>query len=114
LSNLYQDLGGKQLDLLKEAFPKISRVAVLWDSANASNTLWLGELKVAAGALRITLQPREAHVPDDLEPAFAAIKRDRANAFVVLLNALVSTYRTPARHGVVKQVFTGFRFCTRG
>jgi putative ABC transport system substrate-binding protein len=94
LSNLYQDLGGKQLDLLKEAFPKISRVAVLWDPANASNALWLGELKVAAGALRITLQPREAHVPDDLEPAFAAIKRDRANAFVVLLNALVSTYRT--------------------
>jgi putative tryptophan/tyrosine transport system substrate-binding protein len=93
LSNLFQDLGGKQLELLKEAFPKISRVAVLWDPANASNALWLGELKVAAAALRITLQPREAHDPDDLEPAFAAIKRDGANAFVVLLNALVSTYR---------------------
>ena len=93
LSNLFQDVGGKQLELLKEAFPKISRVAVLWDPANASNALWLGELKVAAAALRITLQPREAHDPDDLEPAFAAIKRDGANAFVVLLNALVSNYR---------------------
>src|SRR5262249_8833715 len=93
LSNLFQDVGGKQLELLKEAFPKISRVAVLWDPANASNALWLGELKVAAAALRITLQPREVHDPDDLEPAFAAIKRDGANAFVVLLNALVSNYR---------------------
>jgi putative tryptophan/tyrosine transport system substrate-binding protein len=93
LSNLYQDLGGKQLELLKEAFPKISRVAVLWDPANASNALWLEELKGAAGALRITLQPREAHGPDDLEPAFAAIKRERASALIVLLNALVSNYR---------------------
>ena len=57
LSNLFEDVGGKQLELLKEAFPKISHVAVLWDPANASNTLWLGELKVPAGALRVTLQP---------------------------------------------------------
>src|SRR5262249_47459856 len=69
LSNLYEDLGGKQLELLKEAFPKISRVAVLWDPANASNALWLRELKAASSALRITLQPVEVHVPDDLEPA---------------------------------------------
>src|SRR5215813_5633999 len=43
-SNLDEDLGGKQLELLKEAFHKISRVAVLWDPANASNALWLGEI----------------------------------------------------------------------
>src|SRR6266478_317022 len=47
LSNLNSDLGGKQLELLKEAFPKVSRVAVLWDSANPGNALWLGEMKVA-------------------------------------------------------------------
>ena len=63
LSNLGSDLGGKQLELLKEAFPKVSRVAVLWDSANAGNALWLGEMKVAAEALRITLQPVDVHGP---------------------------------------------------
>src|SRR5262249_19135944 len=92
LSNLDEDLGGKQLELLKEAFHKISRVAVLWDPANASNSLWLRELKVASSALRITLQPVEVHVPDDLEPGFAAIKRDGAGAFSVLANSLVGTY----------------------
>jgi ABC-type uncharacterized transport system substrate-binding protein len=93
LSNLYENLGGKQLELLKEAFPKISRVAVLWDPANASNALWLGELKVASSALRVTLQPVEVHVPDDLDPAFAAIKREGAGAFCALANTLVGTYR---------------------
>src|SRR5262245_31877264 len=118
LSNLYEDLGGKQLELLKEAFPKISRVAVLWDPANTSNALWLRELKVAAGALRITLQPQEVHVPADLEPAFAAIKREGASAFSVLANSLTNTYRTrivdfaaksrlPAIYGESRWVDTG-------
>src|SRR5499433_3665079 len=91
-SNLYEDLGGKQLELLKEAFPKISHVAVLWDPANAANALWLRELKAASSALRIILQPLEVHVPDDLEPAFAAIKREGAGALSVLANSLVGTY----------------------
>ena len=64
LSNVGSDLGGKQLELLKEAFPKVSRVAVLWDSANPGNALWLGEMKVAAEALRITLQPVDVHRPE--------------------------------------------------
>ena len=94
LSNLYEDLGGKQLELLKEAFPKISRVAVLWDPANAAHAVWLGKLKVAAAVLRVTLQPHEVHGPDDLEPAFAATKKEGAGAFIVLANALTGTYRT--------------------
>src|SRR5262249_46417827 len=93
LSNLYEELGGKQLELLKEAFPKISRVAVLWDPVNVGNVLMLKNLKVAAGALQITLQSLEAHVPDDLEPAFAAITREGANALSVLANSLVGSYR---------------------
>jgi putative tryptophan/tyrosine transport system substrate-binding protein len=93
ISNLSSDLGGKQLELLKEAFPKVSRVAVLLDSANAGNALWLGEMKVAAGALQITLQPQEVRRPDDFEPPFAAIKRERAGAFSVLRNGLSNIYR---------------------
>jgi putative tryptophan/tyrosine transport system substrate-binding protein len=93
LSNLGSDLGGKQLELLKEAFPKVSRVAVLWDPANAGNALWLEEMKVAAGALRITLQPLEVRRPDDFKLAFSAIKRERAGAFSVLRNGLFNIYR---------------------
>src|SRR5215472_5384161 len=93
LSNLYEDLGGKQLELLKEAFPKISRVAVLWDSANPGNALSLGKMKVAAETLRITLQPLEIHGPDDLELALSAIKKEHISALSALRNAVTSNYK---------------------
>ncbi len=94
LSNVFQDLGGKQLELLKEAFPKISRVAILWEPANAGNAAWLGEMKVAADTLRITVQSLEVRGPDDFEPAFSAIKRERAGGLIVVRNAITNTYRT--------------------
>jgi putative ABC transport system substrate-binding protein len=93
LSNLSSDLGGKQLELLKEAFPKVSRVAVLWDSANPGNALWLGEMKVAAEALRIKLQPVELHGASDIEPALSAIKKEHASALSALRNTATNIYR---------------------
>ncbi len=93
LSNLNSDLGGKQLELLKEAFPKVSRVAILWDPGNAGNATWLEDMKVTAGPLRITLQPLEVHGPDDLERALLAIKKEHADALSVLANAVTNTNR---------------------
>jgi ABC-type uncharacterized transport system substrate-binding protein len=93
LSNVGSDLGGKQLELLKEAFPKVSRVAVLWDSASRGNALWLREMKVAAEALRITLQPVDVHGPNDFEPAFSAIKKGHVSALSALRNAVTNNYR---------------------
>ena len=75
LSGFPRELGGKQLQLLKEAFPRVSRVAFFWWQQNA---LLLEDMKVAAGALLVTLQPLELRGVDDFEPAFSAIKRDRA------------------------------------
>ena len=93
-STLAKELSGKQLELFKEAFPKISLVAVLWDPTNPSNALSLGETKVAAAALRVTLQPLEVRGPDDFETAFSAIKRERASALMVLRNPVTITHRT--------------------
>jgi len=94
LSNLSPELSGKQLELLKEAFPKISHVAVLWETANAGNVVSLREMKVAAEALRVTFQPLEVRGPDDFEPAFSAIKRERASALIVLRNSVTGTHQT--------------------
>jgi len=91
LSNL-SELSGKQLELLKEAFPKVTRVAVLWDPANAANARLLGEMKVAAGGLRITLQPLEIRGPDDFKPAFSAIKKEHASGLIVLRNVITYAY----------------------
>ena len=93
LSNVGSDLGGKQLELLKEASPKISRIAVLSDSAIPGNALWLGEMRVAAEALRITLQPVDVHRPDDFEHAFSAIKKEHASALSALRNHVTNDYR---------------------
>ena len=99
LSAFISELGGKRLELLKEAFPRVSRVAVLWWSQTnpagvAPDALLLGDMKVAAGALRVTLQPLELRGVDDFEPAFSAIKRERANALIALRNPLTATHRT--------------------
>src|SRR5262249_22034774 len=94
LSNLTPELAGKQVELLKEAFPKISHVAVLRETANAGNAVSLREMKVAAEALQVTLQPVEFRSPDDFEPAFSAIKREHASALIVLRSPVISAHRT--------------------
>ena len=94
LANL-SELGGKQLELLKEAFPKVTRVAVIWDTANTANARLLGEMKVAAVVLRIILQPLEVRSSDDFDRAFSAIKKEHASALIVLRN--VVTYAYPTR-----------------
>ncbi len=97
LSSFLSELGGKQLELLKEAFLRVSRVAVLWNLSNPSgisqDALLLGEMKGAAGALRVTLQPLELRSLDDFEPAFSAIRRERADALIVVRSPLTATHR---------------------
>jgi putative ABC transport system substrate-binding protein len=91
LSGFASELGGKQLELLKETFPKVSRVAVFWWKQNA---LLLEDMKVSAGTLRVTLQSLELRGVDDFEAGFAAIKDNRANALIVLRNPHTVTHRT--------------------
>jgi len=94
ISNLNESVGGTQLELIKEAFPSASHVAVLWDPRNGGNAAWLEKLKIAAEPLRITLQPLEIRSgPSDFEDAFSAIKRDHASAINVLQNSQNIIYR---------------------
>jgi putative tryptophan/tyrosine transport system substrate-binding protein len=98
LSAFISELGGKQLELLKEAFPRVSRVGVFWykqtnPSGIGLDKLLLGEMKVAAGGLRVKLQLLELRGLDDFEPAFLAIKGERANGLIVLRSPLTTTHR---------------------
>ena len=74
---------GKQLDLLKQITPRVSRLAILLNPANLGHPLTLGEAKVAAQSLGVQLQAVEARGPADLEKAFAAMTRERAGALFV-------------------------------
>ena len=85
LTNLTGELGGKRLELLKEAVPKLARVAVLYEPANPANVLELKEaLPVAARALRLTLQPREVRGANDLDKVFAALNKQRPDGLYML------------------------------
>jgi putative ABC transport system substrate-binding protein len=78
VTNLSRDLGGKRLELLKEAVPKIARVAVLYDPANPLTVLESKKnLGAAARALRLTIQPWEVRVADELEQVFAEVRKWR-------------------------------------
>jgi len=84
-STLRSELEGKRLDLFKQTFPRFSRVAMLWDSANPSTKFYLLHIEAAARASHVTLQPAVAvRRVEDLDRAFAAIARGHADALFVV------------------------------
>ncbi len=87
------DLGGKRLELLKQAMPRVSRVAVLFNPANVGSVLERKSTEDAANALGVRLQPLEVRRPDDLEGAFRAAARGRAQALIAFRDALVEANR---------------------
>ena len=90
ITNLARELGGKRLELLKEAVPKLARVAVLYDPANPTNVLDVKEvLPVAARALRLTIQPWEVRAADGFEKVFAALNKQRPDGLYVLGSPLM-------------------------
>jgi putative ABC transport system substrate-binding protein len=80
LSTLATETYGKQLELLKEIVPRLSRVAVLGDSAEPGHVQALRETERAARALRVQLQYLDVHGPNDIETAFRATRTGRADA----------------------------------
>jgi putative tryptophan/tyrosine transport system substrate-binding protein len=95
LTNLTRGLGGKRLELLKEAVPKVARVAVLYDPTFRPSVLDVKEvLPVAARALRLTIQPWEIRDTDGFERVFAALNKEHSDGIYVppggpLINANV-------------------------
>jgi putative tryptophan/tyrosine transport system substrate-binding protein len=85
-----RELGGKRLELLKEAVPKLSRVAVLYDPANPPSLHEVKELLPAdARALKLTIQPWEIRAVDDFEKVFAALNKQRPDGLYALTAGVV-------------------------
>jgi len=93
LSNLAPELGGKRLELLKEIVPRLSRVAVLGDPNSPAYGPQLNELKLAARALGLRLQPVEVRGPGDLENAFSAMIKAHAGALTGLQQPTIDILR---------------------
>ena len=87
---LSRELGGKRLELLKEAVPKVARVAVLYDPAIPASVIEVKEvLPVAARALKLTLQPWEVRTADDFDRVFAALSKQRPDGLYVSAGPLM-------------------------
>jgi putative ABC transport system substrate-binding protein len=82
LSLMAVDLTGKRLALLKEAVPNLSRVALMVDPTDPFTERTIKTNQAAAKALEISLWPAEIMAPDEIEPVFAKIAQDRADAVV--------------------------------
>ena len=90
LSTLAPEISGKRLELLKEIFPKLSRVAVLGTSTQPGNRQQLRETELAARAFGVKLQYLDVLSPKDIEPAFRESTKGRAEAVVMMVAGAVA------------------------
>ena len=89
-TNFGVELGGKRLELFKEAVPKIVRVGFIHDPNNRANTLYLKELQTAAHPLGLTIQPWEVRSAVDFDKVFAALTKQPSDGLVVSASALMN------------------------
>jgi putative ABC transport system substrate-binding protein len=95
LSTLAPELKGKQLGLLKEIVPRLSRVAVFGTSTRSDNAQSLMEVELAAKALGVKVQYLDVVSPKDIESAFQAASKSRADAVLMMVaGAVASGHRT--------------------
>jgi putative ABC transport system substrate-binding protein len=93
MSLLATELSGKRLELLREAVPNASRVAMLWNSTNPGMFLRAREAEAAAKLLGMTLISLGVHDLDTFDSAFARITRDRPDALLTLVDPFTRLHR---------------------
>jgi putative ABC transport system substrate-binding protein len=103
LSTLSPELSGKRLELLKEIVPKLNRVAVIGTSARQGTAQALNELELAAGVFKVKLQFLDVQNPTDIEAAFRAMSKGRADALLVLQSPVFNSHRAQIAELAIKR-----------
>ena len=93
LATLDPELSGKRLEILREVVPKLSRVAVLWNSTTPGTAPALREIELVAKAFEVRLQYLDVQNPKDFEPAFRAAAKGRADGVLVLSGRIIGFQR---------------------
>ena len=96
LSTLSPELGAKRLEVLKEAVPRVSRVAILWSSALTAEAVGLKEMQIAAQALGVKLSALGPRGPTGYDAALAAAVREHADALIMFRGGSLGA--PPERH----------------
>ena len=90
LSDIGPEISGKQLELLKEAFPTISRVGFFLNPSNQGNRLRLKAAEVTAGELKVQIQALEVRSANDFEKAFSTIRKGQTQALMTLRDPAIN------------------------
>jgi putative tryptophan/tyrosine transport system substrate-binding protein len=93
LATIQNELTGKRLELLKEAVPKISRVAFVFNPEGQVPTQGYEPLKGFAQSLKISLEPLEIRKPNEIDKAFAAIPKSRVDGLLLESDPVFNTNR---------------------
>ena len=102
LATLYPEISGKQLELLKEITPRLSRVAVLGDSTLPGNAQALRETELAASAFGVKHLYLDVLSPKDIETVFREASKGRADAVLVLSSSFLLSHRKQVADLAVK------------
>ena len=94
LTTIARDLSGKRLELLKEALPGVSRVGILWNSANPTATRVFREMEEASPRLGVRIHPMGVRDADELQKAFEVATKERVGGLFVIEEAVMASYRT--------------------
>ena len=118
LSALFPEISGKRLELLKEIVPRLARIAVLGQSTEPANAQSLKETELAAAAFGVKLQYGDVLFPKDIETAFQAARKDRADAVLVLAGYVFNSHpRQLAEHAIknrIPAVYQGSEYVEAG
>jgi len=95
VSTMLEELSKKRLQLLKEIMPRLSRVGILWYTGNLGGAVIAKELEVASAQLGLQLLRLPVQVPEDFTRAVEAASRDRAEALLLVDDAVITKYRDP-------------------
>ena len=104
LSRIAPELSGKQLELLKEIVPKLSRVAVFGTSTEPGNAQSSREIELAAGVLGVKLQYLDILASKDVETAFEAARTGRANAVLILASPILTQRKQIAELAIKRRL----------
>ena len=94
LASFVADMSGKRLELLKEAIPRLSRVAVLWNAPSKPSEIVFDELKTAGPLLGLQILDAGVRGPNELPGAFEAAIKARASAMILIDDLAIGSYQT--------------------
>jgi len=102
LSTYFPEISGKQLELLREIVPKLSRAAVLGNASQPGHPQALREINLAADGFRVQVQYLQVRGTQDIDSAFRAASKERADGVLVLSTAVLFLERKQVADLAVK------------